>query len=84
MNTTNQKSLHREELTPQADAPKVPTSFDELGVPRAVVENLLIKHIAAYPKSDLLNLTQLMCINSHLIEAMIGNLRKKSLVEVFQ
>ncbi|MEZ9230334.1 AAA family ATPase [Vibrio amylolyticus] len=84
MNTTSSDGLHREELTPQAEAPKVPTSFEGIGVPRAVVENLLIKHISAFPKSDILNLTKLMCINSHLIEDMIANLRKKSLVEVFQ
>ncbi|SDG66086.1 hypothetical protein SAMN04488136_101135 [Vibrio xiamenensis] len=77
-------SRHRELLTPQAQAPQVPTSFEHLGVPRAVVENLLIKQIAAYPKSSLLQLTKLMCINSHLVEDIIATLRKKSLVEVFQ
>ena len=75
---------HRIELTPQADAPPVPTSFDLLGLPKAVLENLLVKHLAAYPKSDILQLTKLMCINSHMIEEMLGDLRSKSLVEVFQ
>lgn len=75
---------HRAELTPQAEAPPVPTSFDALGVPRAVLENLLIKTLAAYPKSDILTLTKLMSLNSHLIEDMLAMLRTKSLVEVFQ
>jgi predicted ATPase with chaperone activity len=78
------KVQHRTELTPQAPQPPVPTSFDELGIPKAVVENLVIKHIAAYPKSDILQLTKLLCINSHMIEDVIAGLRSKSLVEVFQ
>jgi hypothetical protein len=80
---TSQKR-HRTELTPQAPEPPVPTTFDDLGIPKAVVENLVIKHIAAYPKSDILQLTKLLCINSHMIEDIIAGLRAKSLVEVFQ
>ncbi|KLN62727.1 AAA family ATPase [Vibrio sp. VPAP30] len=78
------KIRHRVELTPQADSPPVPTSFDALEVPKAVLENLLLKHLAAYPKSDILQLTKLMCINSHMIEEMLSDLRAKSQVEVFQ
>ncbi|MEF1254165.1 MULTISPECIES: AAA family ATPase [unclassified Vibrio] len=78
------KVQHRTELTPQAPQPPVPTSFDDLGIPKAVVENLVIKHIAAYPKSDILQLTKLLCINSHMIEDVIAGLRAKSMVEVFQ
>ena len=84
MTAAYQEGLHREELTPQASAPKVPTSFEDLGVPKVVLENLLLKHLSAYPKSDILHLTRAMGINSHLIEEMLGNLRKKSKVEVFQ
>lgn len=84
MTAAYQQGLHREELTPQADAPKVPTSFEALGVPKVVMENLLIKHVAAAPKSDILELTRAMGINSHLIEEMLGDLRKKSKIEVFQ
>ncbi len=84
MTAAYQEGLHREELTPQADAPKVPTSFEDLGVPKVVLENLLLKHLSAYPKSDILHLTRSMGINSHLIEEMLSNLRKKSKVEVFQ
>lgn len=80
----NVKARHRKELVPQAPEPPVPTTFDELGIPKAVVENLVIKHIAAYPKSDILQLTKLLCINSHMIEDVIAGLRSKSLVEVFQ
>ncbi|WP_456296744.1 AAA family ATPase [Vibrio sp. AK197] len=71
-------------LKPQALAPSVPTSIDLLQVPRAVLENLLLKQLAAFPKSDLLQVTKLMGINSHLVEELIATLRKKSLVEVFQ
>jgi predicted ATPase with chaperone activity len=81
---TNSAVRHRTELTPQASEPPVPTTFDELGIPKAVVENLVIKHIAAYPKSDILQLTKLLCINSHMIDDVIAGLRSKSLVEVFQ
>ncbi|MGD8109769.1 AAA family ATPase [Vibrio sp. TRT 17S01] len=84
MAITSRESHHRCKLIPQADAPKVPTSFDDLLVPKVVLENLLIKQLAAYPKSDILELTRLMAINSHMIEDLIANLRKKSLVEVFQ
>ncbi len=72
------------ELTPQAAAPKVPTSFEELAIPKIVLENLLLKHLAAYPKSNILQLTKLLAINSHMIEDLIASLRKKSLVEVYQ
>ncbi|GLT19529.1 hypothetical protein GCM10007938_33110 [Vibrio zhanjiangensis] len=75
---------HRTELTPQAPEPPVPKSFDDLGVPKAVVENLVIKHLAAYPKSDILQLTKLLAINSHLVEDILVDLRAKSLAEVFQ
>ncbi len=84
METSTAESTSRSKLTPQAQAPTVPTSFEELGVPKAVIENLLIKTLAAYPKSDILQLTKLLCINSHMIEELIAGLRKKSLVEVFQ
>lgn len=80
----NIKSGHKDDLTPQAAAPKVPTSFDALNIPQVVIENLLIKQLAAYPKSDILALTRLMGINSHMIETLIAVLRKKSFVEVFQ
>ncbi|WP_117235279.1 AAA family ATPase [Vibrio maerlii] len=82
MNTTKE-GRHRDTLSPQALAPQVPTSFFELGIPRTVVENLLIKHLAAYPKSDVLQLTKLMAINSHLVEEMLADLRRKSHIEVF-
>lgn len=80
----NKEAKHRDILVPQASAPAVPTSLDSLKIPSAVVENLLIKQLAAYPKSDVLTLTRLMGINSHIIEDLIAGLRKKSLVEVFQ
>ncbi|EIZ1360833.1 AAA family ATPase [Vibrio vulnificus] len=75
---------HRDKLTPQAAPPKVPTSLNQLKIPPVVVENLLIKQLAAYPKSDLLTLTRLMGLNSHIVDEVLAVLRKKSLVEVFQ
>ncbi|ELP5728024.1 AAA family ATPase [Vibrio vulnificus] len=75
---------HRGKLTPQAEPPKVPTSLSQLKIPPVVVENLVIKQLAAYPKSDLLSLTRLMGLNSHIIDEVLAVLRKKSLVEVFQ
>lgn len=75
---------HRDKLTPQAEPPKVPTSLSQLKIPPVVVENLVIKQLAAYPKSDLLSLTRLMGLNSHIIDEVLAALRKKSLVEVFQ
>ena len=41
-------------LKPQISAPAVPTSIDMLGVPEVVIENLVLKHLSAYPKSDVL------------------------------
>ncbi|RQW63020.1 AAA family ATPase [Vibrio viridaestus] len=79
-----QDHQHLTELMPQALAPKVPTSFSELNVPRTVMENLLLKQLSAYPKSDLLTLTKLMAISSHMIEELLGDLRRRSLIEVFQ
>ncbi|CAM3861127.1 hypothetical protein VA7868_02714 [Vibrio aerogenes CECT 7868] len=78
------KDSHRVPLKPQAVPPKVPTSFSELHIPKVVMENLLIKHLAAYPKSDLLELVGLMAISSHMIKELLEDLRAKSLVEIFQ
>lgn len=71
-------------LTPQTEAPSIVSSFEELDVPQAVVENLILKHLAAYPKSDVLQLARLLGIVTHLIEELLADLRKKALVEVFQ
>ncbi|MGL4827668.1 MAG: AAA family ATPase [Vibrio sp.] len=75
---------HRDKLMPQAAPPKVPTSWNQLKIPPVVVENLLVKQLAAYPKSDLLTLTRLMGLNSHIIDEVLAVLRKKSFIEVFQ
>ncbi|PMO62649.1 AAA family ATPase [Vibrio breoganii] len=71
-------------LTPQVAPPRIVTNFDDLEIPSAVVDNLILKHLAAYPKSDVLVLSRHLGIVSHLIESILGDLRKKSLVEVFQ
>ena len=83
MNRVN-KEVDNHKLVPQVDAPRVAISIDELDIPQAVVENLVLKHLSAYPKSDVLHLVRLMGINSHIIEELLALLRKKSHVEVFQ
>ncbi|OCH73122.1 AAA family ATPase, partial [Vibrio breoganii] len=60
------------------------SSIEDLGIPEAVVENLIIKQLAANPKSDILYLASLLGIITHSIEDIISTLRKKALVEVFQ
>ncbi|WGY46140.1 AAA family ATPase [Vibrio sp. ABG19] len=77
-------NIHRTVLTPQAKAPEVPVSFDDLKVPKAVLENLVLKHLSAYPKIDVLQLSKYLCISSHLVEELLALLRLRSLVEVFQ
>ncbi|WP_026012624.1 hypothetical protein [Vibrio breoganii] len=71
-------------LTPQVTEPKIVSSIEDLGIPEAVVENLIIKQLAANPKSDILYLASLLGIITHSIEDIISTLRKKALVEVFQ
>lgn len=71
-------------LTPQVPAPKIATSSDDLDIPLAIVENLVIKHLSARPKSDVLELAKLLGVVTHIIEEILGDLRKKALVEVFQ
>ncbi|MDW6002356.1 AAA family ATPase [Vibrio mangrovi] len=84
MSSNSQVNLHRSPLKPQAAAPKVPTAFEDLKIPRTVLENLLIKLLSAYPKSNLLQLTNAISISSHMVEILLEDLRRKSLVEVFQ
>ncbi|PMG99990.1 AAA family ATPase [Vibrio lentus] len=71
-------------LKPQISAPMVPTSIEMLGVPEVVVENLLLKHLSAYPKSDVLELSNYLCVVTHIVENGLAVLRNKSLIEVFQ
>ncbi len=78
------EARHREPLTPQANAPAMPTAFDDLHIPIAVLENLLMKHLAASPKSDLIELTRLMGISSNLVERLVEVLKRKALVEAYQ
>ncbi|ELI5734350.1 AAA family ATPase [Vibrio fluvialis] len=84
MASVAQPMQFRQALIPQASAPIVPTVLDDLHVPSAVLENLLLKQLSAYPKSDVLQLTRLMAIGSHMVEDLLAILRKKSLVEVFR
>jgi predicted ATPase with chaperone activity len=72
------------DLKPQISAPLVPTSSQMLGVPEVVIENLVLKHLSAYPKSDVLELSNYLCVVTHIVENALAVLRKKSLIEVFQ
>jgi DNA replication protein DnaC len=84
MNDNNQVVTHNLDVKCQVFAPQVPTSAEELNIPFAVLEHLLLKHLSVTPKTDVLHLTRLMAIGSHLVENVIATLRHKSLVEVFQ
>lgn len=77
-------SVYGDKLVPQINPPKVPSTSEGLGIPATVVENLVLKHLAAYPKSDLVELTQRLCVVSNIVEFAIGQLRKRSWVEVYQ
>lgn len=78
------KKLHFGDLTPHIDPIPVPTSCDALDVPEAIVENLVLKHLAAYPKSDLLELSKLLGVVIGVVETVLGTLRARSEIEVFQ
>ncbi len=84
MSSSGNKVNHLTQITPQVPAPKVPTSFDDIKVPKTVIENLLIKHLAAYSKSSLLDLANKMAISSNMVEELLGDLRRKALIEVYQ
>lgn len=58
--------------------------MEGLGIPASVVENLVLKHLAAYPKCDLVELTQRLCVVSNIVELALAQLRKRSWVEVYQ
>ena len=73
-----------EHLVPQIEPPSVPTNDTALGVPVAVVEHLVIKHISAYPKIDLIELSHRLCVVSHIVEDALAQLRKRSWIEVYQ
>ncbi|MBY6196595.1 AAA family ATPase [Vibrio hangzhouensis] len=71
-------------LTPQIEAPSVPVSIEDTGIPTAVLENLLLKHLAHEAKADLLRLSELLGLSTHLVEELMLALRKRSLIEVYQ
>ena len=84
MDGNRQAFSHQSDAASQAPAPLVPTSRDALNIPYAVLEHLLLKHLSATPKTDLLHLTRLMAISGHIVDDLMANLRQKSLVEVYQ
>ncbi|MDW2313617.1 AAA family ATPase, partial [Vibrio sp. 1075] len=76
-------SAYWEKLVPQINPPKVPSSVEGVGVPASVVENLVLKHLSAYPKCDLSELTPRLCIVSNIVELALAQLRTRSWVEVY-
>ncbi|MGR5485586.1 AAA family ATPase [Vibrio alfacsensis] len=77
-------TVFKDNLVPQIEPPSVPASEEYLDVPVAVVESLLIKHLSAHPKSDLIELSNRMCVVSTIIETALAHLRSRSWVEVYQ
>ncbi|MCJ2377107.1 AAA family ATPase [Vibrio sp. ZSDZ34] len=75
---------NKPELTPQIDPPVVPLSISELKIPVVVLENLTLKHLAHQNKVDILRLSELMGISTHIVEELLQSLRKRSLIEVYQ
>ncbi|MGL6258314.1 AAA family ATPase [Vibrio sp. WXL210] len=67
-----------------APVPAVPTSFKEVDIPRVVLDNLMLKILSAYPKSDAMELTRAIGLNSHLVDEILADLKRKALVEVYQ
>ena len=77
-------SVYWEKLVPQITPPKVPSNIEGLGIPVSVVENLVLKHLSAYPKIDLVELTQRLGVVSTIVDLALAQLRKRSWVEVYQ
>ncbi|MEF1309665.1 AAA family ATPase [Vibrio mytili] len=76
--------VFKDSLVPQIAPPPVPVSEDNLDIPMAVVEHLLLKHLAAYPKSDLIELSNKLCVVSTIVESSLAHMRSRSWVEVYQ
>ncbi|WP_423839809.1 AAA family ATPase [Vibrio mytili] len=76
--------VFKDSLVPQIAPPPVPVSEDNLDIPMAVVEHLLLKHLAAYPKSDLIELSNRLCVVSTIVESSLAHMRSRSWVEVYQ
>ena len=51
-------------------------------VPEVVIENLVLKHLSAYPKSDVLELSNYLCVVTHIVESALAVLRTKSLISL--
>ncbi|MCY9873314.1 hypothetical protein [Vibrio barjaei] len=75
---------NKPQLSPQIEPPTVPVSIEELGIPQVVLENLLIKHLSHETKIDLLGLSGLIGLSTHLVQELLDVLRKRSLIEVYQ
>ncbi|CAH1540276.1 Predicted ATPase with chaperone activity, associated with Flp pilus assembly [Vibrio owensii] len=77
-------SVYWDKLVPQITPPKVPANIEGLGIPASVVENLVLKHLSAFPKIDLVELTQRLGVVSTIVDLALAQLRKRSWVEVYQ
>lgn len=76
--------IPRSNLVPQISPPPTPTSEEDLGIPSAVIEHLLLKHLSAYPKSNLVELSARLCVVSTIVETSLAHFRARSWVEVYQ
>ena len=76
--------VYKDSLVPQIAPPPVPVSEDSLDIPMAVVEHLLLKHLSAYPKSDLVELSNRLCVVSTIVESSLAHMRSRSWIEVYQ
>ncbi len=58
-------------LKPQISAPVVPTSLDTLGILKSWLKISVLKHLSAYPKSDVLELSNHICVVTHIVESAL-------------
>ncbi|AUI86830.1 AAA family ATPase [Vibrio azureus] len=77
-------SEHHQVLTPQIIPPSIPSYCEELGVPTSVIDSLILKFLAVYPKIDLVELTQRLGVVSSLVECSLSLLKNRNFVQVFK
>jgi hypothetical protein len=81
------KAMSIEERTievPQIKPPAVPTTKEALNIPSNILEELLLKHLLATPRIDIIQLSKKMGIISRIIEELIQSLRQKAMIEIYQ
>ena len=68
----------------QPEWPSVPTSSADLHVPRAVIEDLVLRSVWTYGSATLTGLQKSLKLPFHVVEAFFADLRQQQLVEVKQ